>query len=70
MLEMKPACENCHGLLAIDSTDAVICSYECTFCTTCANDTFNGVCPNCGGGFSPRPVRQPATPGEQTNDAV
>lgn len=64
MLEMKPACENCHRSLAIDSPDAVICSYECTFCTTCANEEFKSVCPNCGGSFSPRPPRQPSAPGE------
>jgi len=64
MLEMKSACENCHRPLAIDCTDAVICSYECTFCTTCASEAFNGVCPNCGGSFSARPLRRPAAPVE------
>ena len=35
----------------------MICSFECTFCTACANEVLENVCPNCGGGFSPRPIR-------------
>lgn len=57
MLELRPTCENCNCALPPESTDARICSYECTFCATCAEDLLLGVCPNCGGGFSPRPVR-------------
>ena len=40
-----------------DSTDARICSYECTFCADCAAEQLDNVCPNCGGGFAPRPIR-------------
>jgi len=41
-----------------DALDARICSYECTFCAACIEHVLrNDVCPNCGGGFVPRPVR-------------
>ncbi len=56
MLELRPTCENCNTALPPDSTEAHICSYECTFCTSCVA-VLENVCPNCGGGFSPRPVR-------------
>lgn len=35
----------------------MICSYECTFCADCVEDVLEGVCPNCGGAFVPRPKR-------------
>jgi len=35
----------------------MICSFECTFCATCVAEVLDNVCPNCGGGFVPRPVR-------------
>ena len=57
MLEMRPNCECCDRDLPPDSPEAVICSFECTFCRECAEQRFNGVCPNCGGGFTHRPVR-------------
>jgi len=57
MLELRPTCEHCNRLLPPDSTAARICSFECTFCADCADRLFHNVCPNCGGGFSPRPVR-------------
>ena len=57
MLELRPSCENCNQALAPDSTAAMICSYECTFCKTCVEGVLENVCPNCGGGFCPRPVR-------------
>src|SRR3954471_6460305 len=57
MLELRPTCENCSALLPPDSTAAMICSFECTFCRTCVEKILNNVCPNCGGGFSPRPIR-------------
>ncbi len=59
MLEMRAACEHCHKALPHEATDARICSYECTFCTDCANDVLHGVCPNCGGGLEARPLRRP-----------
>jgi hypothetical protein len=60
MLEMRPGCECCDKDLAADSGGAMICSFECTFCERCAADVLHGVCPNCGGGLTPRPVRPTA----------
>ena len=56
MLELRPTCENCNKALPPDSLDAHICSYECTFCSSCV-EMLENVCPNCGGGFTPRPIR-------------
>jgi hypothetical protein len=57
MLELRPTCENCNTPLPPDSPDARICSYECTFCADCVDTLLQDVCPNCGGGFVPRPIR-------------
>lgn len=57
MLELKPCCEHCNRPLPPASTEAMICSYECTFCKSCVETVLHNVCPNCGGGFSPRPQR-------------
>ena len=57
MLELRPTCENCNTPLPPDSTEAMICTFECTFCKTCVENVIHNVCPNCGGGFVPRPVR-------------
>ena len=57
MLDIRPSCENCNKALAYDSTEAVICTFECTFCKDCAENVLHEVCPNCGGNFSPRPIR-------------
>ena len=57
MLELRPTCEHCNKALPPDSTDARICSYESTFCSNCVDNLLFDVCPNCGGGFVPRPVR-------------
>ena len=40
-----------------ETAEAWICSYECTFCGDCVEKVLRNVCPNCGGGFMPRPVR-------------
>jgi hypothetical protein len=61
MLELRPTCENCNKALPADSIEARICSYECTFCATCVDSILENVCPNCGGGFVPRPIRPSAT---------
>lgn len=60
MLELRPNCEYCDRDLPPTAKDARICSYECTFCTECVETILHDVCPNCGGGFVPRPIR-PAT---------
>jgi uncharacterized protein len=57
MLELRPTCENCNRPLPPNATDAMICTYECTFCDDCVNAVLSNVCPNCGGGFERRPVR-------------
>ena len=57
MLELRPSCEHCDTDLPPASTQARICSFECTFCAACADELLGNVCPNCGGGFAPRPVR-------------
>ena len=57
MLELRPCCEHCAVALPPASLDARICSFECTFCAGCAEGVLGNVCPNCGGGFAPRPVR-------------
>jgi hypothetical protein len=56
-LQLRPNCEYCDKDLPPDSTDARICSYECTFCADCVENHLSNVCPNCGGGFAPRPIR-------------
>lgn len=60
MLKLKPNCEYCDKDLPPTATDAMICTYECTFCRDCVDTHLHNVCPNCGGGFVPRPIR-PAT---------
>jgi hypothetical protein len=57
MLELRPNCENCNKPLPTDATDAMICSFECTFCADCAGGPLGGLCPNCGGGLVSRPRR-------------
>jgi len=57
VLELRPTCENCNKPLPPAATDARICSYECTFCAACVDTVLGNVCPNCGGGFVPRPIR-------------
>jgi hypothetical protein len=57
MLQLRPTCENCNKPLPPAALDARICSFECTFCARCVDDVLGNVCPNCGGGFCPRPVR-------------
>jgi hypothetical protein len=57
MLELRPTCEHCHKALPPESTEARICSFECTFCADCVDGLLRNVCPNCGGGFVARPIR-------------
>ncbi len=60
MLELRPICENCSKKLPPNSTEAMICTYECTFCAECVTNILHNVCPNCGGGFEKRPIRKQA----------
>jgi uncharacterized protein len=57
MLQLRPNCECCDKELPPNGPDTRICTYECTFCTDCVENVLSNVCPNCGGGFSPRPIR-------------
>jgi hypothetical protein len=57
MLELRPSCEHCNKALPPASLEARICSFECTFCADCVDTVLGNVCPNCGGGFTPRPIR-------------
>ena len=57
MLQLRPTCEHCNKPLPPDALDARVCSYECTFCAACVDTVLGNVCPNCGGGFVPRPIR-------------
>ena len=59
MLQLRPNCECCNVDLPADSADARICSFECTFCHSCAEGVLKGRCPNCGGELLQRP-RRPA----------
>ena len=56
-LQLRPNCEYCDKDLPPNAMDARICSYECTFCAACVETKLHNVCPNCGGGFVPRPIR-------------
>lgn len=60
MLELRPGCECCDRDLPPDSVEALICTFECTFCADCARHVLGGICPNCGGGLVTRPIRMPA----------
>lgn len=57
MLELRPSCEHCDKPLPPDANDALICSFECTFCHSCVEQVLGDVCPNCGGNFTARPIR-------------
>jgi hypothetical protein len=57
MLEIRPNCEHCNQDLPNTSKEAMICSFECTYCKTCVLEIFKNVCPSCSGNFVERPVR-------------
>lgn len=57
MLALRPNCELCDKDLPPEAMDAMICTYECTFCAHCVDTHLQNVCPNCGGGFCARPIR-------------
>ena len=59
MLQLRPNCECCDKDIFPESADARICSFECTFCASCAEGVLAGKCPNCGGELVARP-RRPA----------
>jgi hypothetical protein len=57
MLALRPNCECCDKDLPPDALDAMICTFECTFCRDCVDGKLGGRDPNCGGNFAPRPIR-------------
>lgn len=57
MLEIRPNCEHCNKDLPYNSEEAMICSFECTYCKECALELFENVCPSCSGNFIQRPIR-------------
>jgi hypothetical protein len=59
MLTLRPNCECCDRDLGPETGEALICSFECTFCQDCAAGLLGGTCPNCGGELVRRP-RRPA----------
>ncbi|SHM43858.1 DUF1272 domain-containing protein [Phytopseudomonas punonensis] len=60
MLELRPNCECCNCDLPPESTEARICSFECTYCSDCAYTFLEGRCPNCSGELVRRPIRPAA----------
>jgi uncharacterized protein len=60
MLQLRPNCECCDRDLDAASLEAMICSFECTFCSACARDVLQGKCPNCEGELVRRPIRAAA----------
>jgi hypothetical protein len=60
MLELRPNCECCDKDLPPDSREAMICTFECTFCADCVDTQLGGLCPNCGGELVRRPIRPAA----------
>ena len=60
MLELRPNCECCDKDLPPDSSEAMIYTFECTFCADCVADVLGGICPNCGGELVQRPIRPAA----------
>ncbi|MEZ7815489.1 MAG: DUF1272 domain-containing protein [Burkholderiaceae bacterium] len=57
MLALRTHCECCDKDLPPDSTEAFICSFECTFYTSCATNVLKHIGPNCGGNFAIRSIR-------------
>ena len=60
MLQLRPNCECCDRDLPPESLEARMCSFECTYCKTCAETVLRGLCPNCSGELVRRPVRPAA----------
>lgn len=56
-MEIRLNCENCDKALPNESNEAMLCTFDCTFCKDCVDNLLKNVCPNCGGGFEKRPTR-------------
>ncbi len=57
MLALRPNCECCDRDLPPESEEALICTFECTWCMDCAEGVLGMRCPNCGGNLVSRPIR-------------
>lgn len=60
MLQLRPNCECCNCDLPNESMNARICTFECTFCSACAEIRLKNICPNCSGELVRRPIRPAA----------
>jgi hypothetical protein len=61
VLELRPNCECCNKDLPPEAADAVMCSFECTFCRDCAETTLGWAVPELWrriGGSSQTPSRE------------
>jgi uncharacterized protein len=56
MLALRPNCECCDVDLPPESMEALICTFECTFCASCSKAMLYQ-CPNCSGNLVQRPIR-------------
>ncbi|MCK7583245.1 MAG: DUF1272 domain-containing protein [Chromatiales bacterium] len=56
MLELRPSCEHCNGLAARFNRGPHL-QLRVHLVASCVDTVLANVCPNCGGGFVPRPVR-------------
>lgn len=68
-LDMRPDCERCGADLPAELPGAFICSFECTFCSDCA-DSLDERCSNCGGELLDRPTRATALHDKHPPSAV
>lgn len=57
MLQLRANGECCGRDLPPDVVDAMICSFECTFCRDRAETVSSRHCPDCGGDFVQRLIR-------------
>ena len=55
MLELRPNCECCDKDLPPSAEDAMICSFECTFCRDCAEHKTGRLVPQLRRQFSLSP---------------
>ncbi|HBX55592.1 DUF1272 domain-containing protein [Pseudomonas sp. UBA2684] len=60
MLQLRPNCECCDRDLPAATDEALICSFECTFCRDCGEGQLQLRCPNCAGELVRRPIRPAA----------
>jgi hypothetical protein len=57
MLQLRPRCECCDVAFPRESGEARICSFECSFCWSCAGSVLAWRWASCGGEMVDRPSR-------------